>query len=126
MPSRLTARGFVVLSGNIKTINNMEKYCISIDWLQVCCHCNYLNEGEYKGSLCTYNLEIQSVETAMFKKLYSIKRNGLEVATIQYEPRPKSLNPKLLLLKLSNRVLYSDKYIYMLYDLISKIGRASC
>ena len=97
----------------------MEKYCISIDWLQVCCYCNYLTEGEYKGSLCTYNLEIQPIETAMFKKLYSVKRNGLEVATIQYEPRPKSLNPKLLLLKLSNRVLYSDKYIYMLYDLIS-------
>lgn len=97
----------------------MEKYCISIDWLQICCYCNYLNEGEYKGSLCTYNLEIQPIETAMFKKLYSVKRNGLEVATVQYEPRPKSLNPKLLLLKLSNRVLYSDKYIYMLYDMIS-------
>lgn len=99
----------------------MEKYCISVDWLQVCCYCNCLTEGEYRGSLCTYNLEIQPVETAMFKKLYSVKRNGLEVATIQYEPRPKSLNPKLLLLKLSNRVLYSDKYIYMLYDLIGTL-----
>jgi hypothetical protein len=100
----------------------MEKYCISIDWLQVCCYCNHLSEFEYKGSLCTYNVEIQPVETAMFKKLYSVKRNGLEVATIQCEPRPKSLNPKLLLLKLSNRVLYSDKYIYMLYDMISTFG----
>ena len=99
----------------------MEKYCISVDWLQVCCYCNYLNEGEYKGSLCTYNVQIQPTETAMFKELYSVKRNGLEIATIQYKPRPKTLNPKLLLLKLSNRVLYSDKYIYMLYDLISTL-----
>lgn len=97
----------------------MEKFCISVDWLQVCCYCNVINEGQYNGSVCKYDVTLSDTETAMFKQLFYIKNNGLPIATIQASPRPGTLNTALCLLKIENRILYSNKYIAILYDIMN-------
>lgn len=96
-----------------------EKYCISVDWLQVCCFCNLLEEGEYKSGNWCFTLQMQAKETAVFKRMLKVYRGTLEVATITQEPRSSALKKGLTLVKLSNRVLYSEKYIELLYALIS-------
>lgn len=96
----------------------MEKYCISIDWLQVCCLCNNIKEGEYHSQNYKFDVRLSEIETAMFKKLYTVKRLGKEVAVIQTTPRSPKLNQGLTLVKLDNRVLYSTSYIKLLYELM--------
>lgn len=95
-----------------------EKYCISVDWLQVCCHGNYLGEGEYTSDGYTFVVSLQPSETPMFKRLYKVSLNNLPCAVVQQQPRTSSLSAGLTLIKLENRVLYCTKYIEVLYALI--------
>lgn len=95
----------------------MEKYCISVDWLQTYCLGNEIVVGKYLKDDFVFDVQLQEAETAQFKRLYSVKMQGLEIATIQQEPRTKVINNKATLVKLSNRVLYSQRYVSILYAL---------
>jgi len=104
------------------------KHCVSIDWLQVYCLCNNISEGVHYGKERTYKVELLPHETAMFKRVYDIYEYHVQtqkkriVATMQCEPRSPKLNHRALTLKLANRMLYSQNYIAVLYDLIFCLG----
>lgn len=97
----------------------MNNYIVSVDWLQVCCFGNLLSAGTLKGKERTYEVQIKDTQTAMFCHISEIKVNNLVYATVQQEPRSSALKKGLTILKLSNRVLYSEKYIEILYELIN-------
>lgn len=95
----------------------MEKYCISVDWLQTYCLGNEIVSGRYSDDEFNFDVQLKNTETAQFKRLYTVKSQDMEIATIQQEPRTTVINKRATLIKLSNRVLYSQLYIKMLYSL---------
>lgn len=96
----------------------MEKYCISVDWLQTYCLGDVLESGTY-GDLESrlFWIKEDAGETAMFKRRFSVYSSNIKVATILQCPRSSVINRKATLVKLENRVLYSTNYISLLYDL---------
>lgn len=70
----------------------------------------------------TFLVQLQGYETPQFKYVYKVLVNNLEYATIQQCPRTSVINQKATIVKLSNRVLYSTKYIEILYALQSALG----
>lgn len=100
----------------------MNKYMISVDWLQV--YCRYKNieaiQGgarfQYEGR--EFEVKAADIQTAMFKTVANVYDAGIEVATIQHSPRSSKLDARIVLLKLSNRVLYHAKFVRLLYALI--------
>lgn len=95
----------------------MENYCISVDWLQTYCLGNEITIGEYQSKTFKFIVQLQEGETAQFRSIYHVSVGGMQVAVIQQRPRTKVINQKATLVKLSNRVLYSQLYIRMLYEL---------
>lgn len=94
----------------------MEKFCISVDWLQTYCLGDVLTDG---ASVCCdgmlFKVKEQPMETAQFKRLFYIYEKGIHVATVQQVPRTSVINARTTLVKLENRVLYSQIYIRMIY-----------
>lgn len=107
----------LIYKGYHFTTEYMKKYCISVDWLQTYCLGNQLQPGTYTGKEFSFVVEKELHETPMFKDIYTVRVGNTEVATIQQSPRSSALNPFATTLKLSNRVLYSQRYIAMLYDM---------
>ena len=99
----------------------MNNYCISVDWLQVCCSCNGIKESVVKSANYTFQVRLSKTQTAMFCNLWKVYSNGFEVAHIQNAPRSSKLNKRLTLIKIENRVLYSAKYIELLYELMGAL-----
>ena len=104
----------------------MEKYCISVDWLQVCCYSNnlaYLLNNDYynKVDSLPYWLELQPLETRSFARFIRIHiRVGNDwryCADILAVPRSSMLNSNIVLVKIHNRFLYCQNYINLLYDI---------
>lgn len=104
----------------------MEKYCISVDWLQVCCYSNnlaYLLNNDYynKADSLPYWLELQPLETrsfARFIRVYTKVGNDWRYcADILAVPRSTMLNSNIVLVKIHNRFLYSQNYIKLLYNI---------
>lgn len=105
----------------------MEKYCISVDWLQVYCltttpivECeDYL----YSANGHSFNIHLSSKHPPMFNELWEVKHkaSGMKIATIQASPRSPKLNARMCLIRLENRVLYSTDYIRILYALIASL-----
>lgn len=92
----------------------MEKYCISVDWLQVCGYARDIAllscpPESYQG----YVVKVAPQGTRTFERLLVINQsfNGdlLPLATIQCIPRSSALKKELCIVKLENRVLYSQK-----------------
>lgn len=79
---------------------------ISIDWLQisVLTTCKLSETKHY-----TYSFKLWEYGTKLFEEIYTVKKNGIEIGTIQAKPRPKHMNPQLLLIKYSNNLLYSNE-----------------
>lgn len=104
----------------------MENYCISVDWLQ--CYClkkknsSFCNNPEIRHDEFHFQVVQQPTETAMFKQLHSVSINGLEVATLESSPRSSKLKQDMVLVKLTNRVLYSHQYVKLLYALFDAFG----
>lgn len=105
----------------------MTNYSISVDWLQVY---TLSNEGNLMDKGYTFTIttsygkmeiEAESSETAMFKSLYTVKKDGIPYASIEARPRSSKLNPRMVLIKLANRVLYSTGYIKFLYELMQEL-----
>lgn len=92
-------------------------FCISVDWLQTFCHGNPISEGTYQSGTYTFQVKETEGETQLFKRRYLVYCNKMQVATILQEPRNKVINAKATCVKLENRVLYSQKYIELLYSL---------
>lgn len=95
----------------------MQKYCISVDWLQTFCLGNLIEVGEYTTKNHNFKVQMLPYETAQFKHLFKVTEKGLDIATIQQSPRTSVINPKATLVKLENRILYSQQYIEIIYAL---------
>lgn len=104
----------------------MEKYCISVDWLQVCCYSNnlaYLLNNDYYNKIDSlpYWLELQPLETRNFARFIRVHTKvGYDwryCADILAVPRSTMLNSNIVLVKIHNRFLYSQNYIKLLYNI---------
>lgn len=104
----------------------MEKYCISVDWLQVCCYSNNLafllnNDYYNKVDSLPYWLELQPLETRNFARFIRVHtkvgNDWRYCADILAVPRSSMLNSNIVLVKIHNRFLYSQNYIKLLYDI---------
>lgn len=93
----------------------MEKFCISLDWLQTFCHCEPIQEGSYSARNYTFCVKKENHETAQFKDIFTVLYQSHPAATIQQTPRTNVMNPRSTCVKLSNRILYSERYIDVLY-----------
>lgn len=94
----------------------MEKFCISVDWLQTYCLGEPIEDGLVRNSRgYTFVSKLEAHQTQMFTHIVTIEWKKQIVATIQQKPRTSTLNAKATTVKLSNRVLYCDKYIEILY-----------
>lgn len=99
------------------------KYCISVDWLQVYCVCNHWTEQkELHGVGRTYGIVKENFVTKLWQEVYTISYMGREVAQVCRCPRSPQLNPAGCTLKLANRVLYSQRYVDILYELLDILG----
>lgn len=104
----------------------MEKYCISVDWLQVCCYSNNLafllnNDYYNKVDSLPYWLELQPLETRSFARFIRVHtkvgNDWRYCADILAVPRSTMLNSNIVLVKIHNRFLYSQNYIKLLYNI---------
>lgn len=104
----------------------MEKYCISVDWLQVCCYSNNLafllnNDYYNKVDSLPYWLELQPLETRNFARFVRVHtkvgNDWRYCADILAVPRSSMLNSNIVLVKIHNRFLYSQNYIKLLYNI---------
>lgn len=104
----------------------MEKYCISVDWLQVCCYSNNLafllnNDYYNKVDSLPYWLELQPLETRNFARFIRVHtkvgNDWRYCADILAVPRSTMLNSNIVLVKIHNRFLYSQNYIRLLYNI---------
>lgn len=97
-------------------------YCISVDWLQVYCRCNnWVERKELYGVGRTYSVVKESFVTKLWQEVYTILYMNREVAQLCRCPRSPQLDPAGCTLKLSNRVLYSQAYVDMLYELLEQL-----
>jgi hypothetical protein len=94
---------------------DMEKYCISVDWLQTFCHAAPIMEGSYESRGYKFSVKKESHETAQFRDIYTVYYQSHPAATIQQTPRTSVINPRATCVKLANRVLYCEQYINILY-----------
>lgn len=113
----------------------MEKYCISVDWLQVYCKCNYIAEGTYSNEKLvinsdgssfevqpyTFELKLMPHSTPIYKNIFEVRCAGAKVAEICNSPKTQVIARDSVAIKLENRVLYSHVYIELLYALMSAI-----
>lgn len=104
----------------------MEKYCISVDWLQVCCYSNNLafllnNDYYNKVDSLPYWLELQPLETRNFARFIRVHtkvgNDWRYCADVLAVPRSTMLNSNIVLVKIHNRFLYSQNYIKLLYNI---------
>lgn len=93
----------------------MQNFCISVDWLQTFNHAAPLEAKNYVDGSYVFSVRKESHETALFKDVFTIKHNSVVVATVLQNPRSTAINPLATMVKLSNRILYSQKYIEYLY-----------
>ena len=93
----------------------MEKYCISVDWLQVYC-LNNLSEVPSMGygNCRRFTAEKLDRITPLWTEVYVVKHNNIEVAEYCRCPRSSALDAKGCTIKLHNRILYSAQFIEVL------------
>lgn len=101
---------------------NRYPYCISVDWFEVCCYGAPIEKGVRVVNGMKYMIEDTEKSTRVFKKLYKVIYRGLEYFYIQQEPISSALKRGLTLVKVSNRVLYSEKYVSLLLELLKSFG----
>lgn len=93
----------------------MEKYCISVDWLQTFCHAAPISESHYSARGYNFVVKKESYETAQFKDIFTVYYKSHPAATIQQTPRTSVINPRATCVKIANRILYCKQYINILY-----------
>ena len=93
----------------------MQKFCISVDWLQTFNHAAPLEKEIYQDGHYTFQVHREDYSTQLFTDVFTVRHGNLVVATILQHPRSTAINARATMVKLSNRVLYSQKYIEYLY-----------
>lgn len=93
----------------------MQKFCISVDWLQTFNHAAPLEKEVYQDGHYTFQVHREDYSTQLFTDVFTVRHGNLVVATILQHPRSTAINARATMVKLSNRVLYSQKYIEYLY-----------
>lgn len=96
-------------------------YCISLDWLEVCCYGSQIQAGEFYMNGHPYTIVDTQRETAIFTRLFEIKYHGLVVAEVKQVPRSSALRRNLSLVKLSNRCLYCEDWGNILGGLLNAL-----
>lgn len=98
----------------------MEKYCVSVDWLQVYC-LNNLSDVPLSGyGLCrSFTAKKLDRVTPLWTEVYEIRYGDIEVAEYCRFPRSSAMNAKGCTIKLHNRVLYSAQFIELLKSIIA-------
>lgn len=103
----------------------MEKYAISVDWLQVYCVAPEggltLKEGDIVEGEYIFTLKPYDVSIPMFKEHWSVRYKGKQCANVSFNPRSPRLPERMVSIKLENRVLYHTGYIKLLYALMAAI-----
>lgn len=114
----------------------MEKYCISVDWLQVYCRGNYLSEGARESKRITFGsgqnevvvppisfvIKLLGYSTPLFSNVFEASLNGMAVAVITSSPKSQMIPIDSVIIKLENRILYSGQYLSILYALIDALN----
>lgn len=93
----------------------MWNYLVSVDWLQTYCLGNRIEAGEYSDGVYNFSVIGRPEETKLFKHVLDVYHQKLRVAVITQCPRSSVINPRCTLVKLENRVLYSSKYVSILF-----------
>lgn len=101
---------------------NSNPMCISVDWLQVFTLCAPLDSQKLNFGGRSYNLIVEDGQTPLFQRVLKLVHNGRRYATILQEPRNKVITARATMIKLDNRVLYSEQFVQLLYDLMEAIG----
>lgn len=98
------------------------RYCIAVDWLEVCCYGRDLEPSFFSWEGKHFSVEQEDRETPLFKSFFEVKRNGLVWAQIRQSPKSGVMKKGLTIIKLSNRVLYHEKYVPFLMHMIQVLG----
>lgn len=98
------------------------RYCIAVDWLEVCCYGRDLEPSFFSWEGKHFSVEQEDRETPLFKSFFEVKRNGLVWAQIRQNPKSGVMKKGLTIIKLSNRVLYHEKYVPFLMHMIQVLG----
>lgn len=98
----------------------MEKYCISVDWLQVYC-LNNLSDVPVSGygNCRLFTSQKQDYVTPLWTEVYVIRYGNIEVAEYCRFPRSSAMDARGCTIKLHNRVLYSAQFIELLKSIIA-------
>lgn len=107
----------------------MLNYCISVDWLQVYCRGSYPIEGTYQ--LSSYQgcdpvvphvtVRLDTIRTPIFDYVFRLTYDEIEIATLMACPRTRLMPRDAISLKLHNRVLYSARYVALLYQICESL-----
>lgn len=98
------------------------RYCIAVDWLEVCCYGRDLEPSFFSWEGKHFSVEQEDRETPLFRSFFEVKRNGLVWAQIRQNPKSGVMKKGLTIIKLSNRVLYHEKYVPFLMYMIQALG----
>lgn len=109
-----------------------ELYSVSVDWFQVSCTRDVrqsLSEGMYvygtattdSGRELCYAITAAKEFNALFGNCLCVRLHGFPLATIYCEPRPSSIPASLCLIKMSNPVLYSARWMWYLCDIMAAL-----
>lgn len=97
-----------------------QKYVISVDWLQVFCtgHSSPADipAGSFEGK--PFWLRLRSYGSSLWCKIADIVWQDWEVAEICWCPRSSAIRSDAFSVRLTNRVLYSQKFISLLAEII--------
>lgn len=99
----------------------MEKYAISVDWLEVFTlrvGTNPYHGLQFEHKFKKYEVKRLDGETAVFMERYEITSENISIATFACVPRSPKLKQNMCIIKLSNRVLYMQGYIDILYSIM--------
>lgn len=103
----------------------MEKYCISVDWLQLYCICNYVmnvRDSIVSETERPYIYMVrEDISTALWTEVYGVYRGKLKVAVMCRAPRSSAMDAKGCTLKLENRVLYSKEWLQILRSILADL-----
>lgn len=97
----------------------MEKYCISVDWLQVYC-LNNLSDVPQVGYADLKEFATKKTDrvTPLWTEVYTVYMGSTEVAEYCRFPRSSAMDAKGCTIKLHNRILYSAQFITILRAVI--------
>lgn len=85
----------------------MQKKVLSVDWFEVCCDVQQPNLLLYDTPL-GMRIVKEEYSTRHFKNVFQIYHNDRKVCTIVTEPFSKVMTPQTCLLKVDNKLLYTN------------------